>query len=56
MGLDLGPDAFLRQSRALASRADRQDTLAAYRGPALVLTGAHDTPLPARPSRRGCTP
>ena len=46
MGLALGPDAFLSQSRALISRADRQDTLAGYRGPALVLTGAHDTLCP----------
>lgn len=46
MGLALGPAAFLDQSRALIGRADRQDALAAFRGPALVLTGAEDLICP----------
>ncbi len=46
MALALGPATFLSQSRALMGRADRQDTLAAYRGPALVLTGAVDIVCP----------
>jgi pimeloyl-ACP methyl ester carboxylesterase len=46
MALDLGPDAFERQSRALASRPDQQDTLRAFRGPALVLMGEDDRLCP----------
>lgn len=46
MGHALGAEVFLSQSRALILRADRQDALAGYRGPALVLTGAHDTVCP----------
>ncbi|WP_090207488.1 alpha/beta fold hydrolase [Yoonia litorea] len=46
MALDLGPQAFINQSRALAARPDQQGTLAAYRGPALVLCGAEDTLCP----------
>lgn len=46
MALALGPEAFVRQSRALAGRADRQEVLAAYAGPALVLTGEDDRLCP----------
>lgn len=46
MALGLGPDVFARQSRALASRPDQQATLAAWPGPALVLTGAEDRLCP----------
>jgi pimeloyl-ACP methyl ester carboxylesterase len=46
MALGLGPDVFARQSRALASRPDQQATLAAWRGPALVLMGAEDRVCP----------
>ena len=46
MALALGPEVFARQSRALRDRADRQKTLAAFLGPALVLTGAHDRLCP----------
>jgi pimeloyl-ACP methyl ester carboxylesterase len=46
MALSLGPDVFARQSRALRDRADRQDALAAFKGPALVLMGAHDRLCP----------
>lgn len=46
MALTLGPDVFARQSRALASRADRQAALAAFTGPALVVMGAEDRLCP----------
>ena len=46
MGLRLGPDAFLRQSRALMDRPDQTATLAAFRGPALVLHGEEDRLVP----------
>lgn len=46
MALDLGPQIFARQSRALASRRDRTEALAAWRGPALVLMGAEDRLCP----------
>ena len=42
MALDLGPQVFVRQSRALASRPDQRDTLRDVRGAALVLMGAED--------------
>jgi pimeloyl-ACP methyl ester carboxylesterase len=46
MALSLGPATFAAQSRALASRADQTATLAAFKGPALVLMGEHDIPCP----------
>ena len=46
MALALGPEVFARQSRALRDRADRQATLAAFKGPALVLMGAEDRLCP----------
>lgn len=46
MALGLGPEVFARQSAALRDRPDRQEVLAAYDGPALVLTGAHDRLCP----------
>jgi pimeloyl-ACP methyl ester carboxylesterase len=46
MALDLGPQVFARQSRALRDRNDRQDALAAFTGPALVLMGAQDRLCP----------
>lgn len=42
MALRLGPEAFLRQSRALMDRPDQTATLRAWAGPALVLHGAED--------------
>jgi pimeloyl-ACP methyl ester carboxylesterase len=42
MALRLGPEVFLRQSRALMHRPDQTATLRAFRGPALVLHGAED--------------
>lgn len=46
MALDLGPEVFRDQSLALRDRADRQATLAAYTGPALVLMGEADRLCP----------
>lgn len=46
MALDLGPEVFARQSRALRDRADRTATLAGFTGPALVLMGAEDRLCP----------
>ena len=46
MALGLGPEVFLRQSVALRDRPDRQEVLAAYAGPALVLCGRHDALCP----------
>lgn len=46
MALTLGPLVFDRQSRALRDRSDQQATLAAFKGPALVLMGAEDRLCP----------
>jgi pimeloyl-ACP methyl ester carboxylesterase len=46
MALSLGPQVFARQSRALRDRPDQQATLAAFKGPALVLMGAEDKLCP----------
>ena len=49
MALDLGPEVFLDQSRALMTRPDRQDVLRDVAVPTLVLCGADDRLCP--PSR-----
>ena len=46
MAQTLGPQVFDRQSRALRDRPDQQATLAAFKGPALVLMGQHDRLCP----------
>lgn len=46
MAIAIGPEVFARQSRALRDRPDRCATLAAFRGPALVLMGAEDRLCP----------
>ena len=46
MAMDLGPEVFLRQSRALRDRPDRCDALRAVRVPTLVVMGAHDRLCP----------
>jgi pimeloyl-ACP methyl ester carboxylesterase len=46
MALALGPEVFIRQSRALRDRPDQCDTLRAYPGPALVLCGRDDRLCP----------
>jgi len=44
----LGPDTFVRQSRALQWRRDQQGTLRKCRAPTLVLCGAHDALCPVK--------
>ena len=46
MALDLGADVFERQSRALQTRPDQQQTLQAVRVPTLILMGRHDRLCP----------
>ena len=46
MALTLGPQVFARQSRALKNRPDQTATLAAFKGPALVLMGEQDRLCP----------
>ena len=46
MALDIGPDAFIRQSIALRDRNDQKNTLGSYKKPALVLCGRHDVLCP----------
>jgi pimeloyl-ACP methyl ester carboxylesterase len=48
MAEDLGPDVFVRQSRALQRRPDQQATLRRCRLPTLVLCGAEDTLCPVK--------
>ena len=47
MALSLGADVFIRQSRALQNRQDQTQTLAAYKGAALILHGEDDILCPA---------
>jgi len=46
MARDLGPEVFIRQSRALQRRPDQQATLRAVDVPTLVLCGRHDALCP----------
>jgi pimeloyl-ACP methyl ester carboxylesterase len=46
MAVTLGPEVFRRQSVALRDRPDQTATLAAFKGPALVLMGEHDRLCP----------
>jgi pimeloyl-ACP methyl ester carboxylesterase len=46
MAMDQGPDVFVRQSLALMSRPDQQETLRAYTRPALILCGRDDALCP----------
>ncbi|WP_170359142.1 alpha/beta fold hydrolase [Ruegeria arenilitoris] len=48
MALDLGPEVFERQIRALQRRPDQQSELRRIKVPTLVLSGAHDTLTPLR--------
>lgn len=48
MGMELGPDLFVRQMRALQRRPDQQGTLRKIRVPTLILCGAHDTLTPVK--------
>ncbi|MFY0595593.1 MAG: alpha/beta hydrolase [Cognatishimia sp.] len=46
MATDLGPNVFVDQSNALASRPDQTETLKSFNGPALVLMGEDDVLCP----------
>lgn len=48
MALDLGPEVFVAQSRALQRRPDQQKTLRRAMLPALILAGAEDRLVPLR--------
>lgn len=48
MAQTLGPDVFVRQSRALQRRRDQQSTLRKCKVPALVLCGDHDGLTPVK--------
>jgi pimeloyl-ACP methyl ester carboxylesterase len=48
MALTLGPEVFVRQSRALQRRRDQQGTLRKCKVPTLVLCGAHDVLCPVK--------
>ncbi|MBE1283183.1 MAG: alpha/beta fold hydrolase [Rhodobacteraceae bacterium] len=48
MGLELGEELFVRQSRALQRRRDQQGTLRKSHVPTLLLCGAHDGLTPVR--------
>ena len=46
MAAIMGPEVFVRQSRALQRRRDQQSTLRKCKVPALVLCGEHDALCP----------
>ena len=48
MARSLGPDVFIRQSRALQRRRDQQATLRKCKVPTLILCGAHDALCPVK--------
>lgn len=48
MATALGPDVFVRQSRALQKRRDQQATLRQCKVPAMVMCGAHDALCPPK--------
>lgn len=48
MAADLGPQEFIRQSRALQRRPDAQKVLRSIRAPTLVLCGGQDTITPVK--------
>ncbi|MDW3222959.1 MAG: alpha/beta fold hydrolase [Paracoccaceae bacterium] len=48
MAVALGPEVFVRQSRALQRRRDQQSTLRKCKVPALVLCGRHDALCPVK--------
>ncbi len=48
MAVSLGPDVFVRQSRALQRRPDQQKTLRDVTVPTLILCGRHDALCPVR--------
>lgn len=48
MAHTLGPDVFVRQSRALQRRRDQQGTLRKIKVPTLIMCGEHDALCPVR--------
>ncbi|MEO0937304.1 MAG: alpha/beta fold hydrolase [Pseudomonadota bacterium] len=48
MALALGPEVFIRQSRALQRRRDQQSTLRKCKVPTMVICGAHDALCPPK--------
>ncbi|MGC3939340.1 alpha/beta fold hydrolase [Roseobacter sp. EG26] len=48
MAETLGPEVFVRQSRALQRRRDQQSTLRKCKIPTLILCGAHDALCPVK--------
>lgn len=48
MGLSLGPEVFVRQSRAMQRRKDQQAILRRLRQPVLILCGQYDTLIPVK--------
>ena len=46
--MDLGPEVFIRQSRALQRRPDQQGTLRRTNTPTLILCGEYDALCPVR--------
>ncbi len=48
MAVELGPDLFVRQLRALQRRPDQQGALRRINVPTLILCGVHDTLTPVR--------
>jgi pimeloyl-ACP methyl ester carboxylesterase len=48
MALDIGPEVFIRQIRALQRRSDQQATLRKIKCPTLILCGEHDGLTPVK--------
>ncbi len=48
MGMDLGGEVFVSQSRAMQRRSDMQNALRRCQGPARVLCGEHDRIMPPK--------
>jgi pimeloyl-ACP methyl ester carboxylesterase len=46
MALNLGPEVFVNQSKALRNRSDQTDTLKAFKKPGLILCGRDDALCP----------
>lgn len=48
MGMELGPELYVRHTRALQRRRDQQATMRQIKQPVLVLCGAHDEVTPVK--------
>ena len=55
MAADTGPEAFVRQQRAIMSRPDSRPLLASIRCPTLVVVGDGDELTPPELAREICT-